>query len=215
MNIFYKCAIATVGLATVFYTQSSQAAVFSEVGDASNVFGTAQTVSGSAGQSLDAIEGNLSDLQDNDFFRFFYAGTGNLRIETGPYTNTPFPTNTFPGLELLSGTGLSLGGVAQSLNPAPFGNGTFINSAGSANTTGTSWIDYVNLPVGEYVLRVDGTGQSNLGQPRYVGNYSLRLRGGSQFIQAVPEPTFILSLLAVAAITSPTVNKNQRRQLLD
>ena len=126
MNIFYKFAFAAFGLATVFYTQSSQAAVFSEIGDAGDTFGTAQIVSGSARQSLDSIEGNLSSLQDNDFFRFFYGGTGNLTIETGPYTNTPFPTNTFPGFELLSATGISLGGAAESNNPAPFGNPTFI-----------------------------------------------------------------------------------------
>ncbi|MBD2519771.1 PEP-CTERM sorting domain-containing protein [Nostoc sp. FACHB-973] len=214
MNIFHKFAFAAFGLATVFYTQSSQAAVFSEVGDAGDTFGTSQIVSGSAGQSLDTIEGNLSSLQDNDFFRFFYDGTVNLTIQTGPYTNTPFPTNTFPGFELLSATGTSLGGAAQSNNPAPFGNQTFIVNGSADFITGTSNISYGGLPVGEYVLRVDGTGQRNFNQPRYLGNYSVRLQGGAQFIQAVPEPTSILSLLAVAAMGSITVIKNHRQKLV-
>lgn len=214
MNLFQKFAIAAFGLATVFYSQSSQAAVFSEVGDAGNIFGNAQIVSGSAGQSLDTIEGNLSSLQDNDFFRFLYGGTGNLTIATGPYTNTPVPTNTFPGFELLSGTGTSLGGAAQSNNPAPFGNQAFIVSGSIIYAPGTSIINYANLPVGEYVLRIDGSGQVNSGQPRYVGNYSVRLQGGAQFIQAVPEPTSILSLLAVAAMGSMTAIKNHRQKLV-
>jgi hypothetical protein len=213
MNIFHKFAIAAFGLATVFYTQPSQAAVFSEVGDAGDIFGNAQIVSGAAGQSLNTIEGNLSSLQDNDFFRFFYGGTGNLTIATGPYTNTPFPTNTFPGFELLSGTGTSLGGAAESNNPAPLGNQAFI-VGGNINYAGTSLINYANLSVGEYVLRIDGTGQANLNQPRYIGNYSVRLQGGAQFIQAVPEPTSILSLLAVAVMGSMTVIKNHRQKLV-
>lgn len=214
MKIFHKVAIASFGLATVFYTQSSQAAVFSEVSDAGDTFGTAQIISGLAGQSLDTIEGNLSSLQDQDFFRFFYSGTGNLNIETGPYANTPFPTNTFPGFELLSATGTSFGGAAQSNIPAPFGNQAFIVGGGVNYTNGFSNINYANLPVGEYTLRIDGTGQVNLDQPRYIGNYSVRLQGGAQFIQAVPEPTSTLSLLALVAMGSMTAIKNCRQKLI-
>lgn len=202
MKILDKFVIAAFGLATVFFSQSSQAAVFSEVGDAGDTFGTAQIAEGSAGQLLDTIEGNLSSLQDNDFFRFFYSGTGNLTIETGPYTNTPFPTNTFPGFELLSASGTSLGGAAQSNNPAPFGNQTFFLTGQISYDPGSSIIFFSSLPVGEYVLRIDGTGQVNLDQPRYVGNYSVRLQGGAQFIETVPEPTSILSLLTVATMGS-------------
>lgn len=214
MNYFQKLVSVTFGLATVLFIQPSQAAVYSEVGEAGDTFGTAQLALGTAGESLNAIEGNLFSLQDNDFFRFFYGGTGNLNIETGPYTNTPFPTNTFPGFELFSGNGVSLGGAGESLNPAPFGNQTFISSGGISYEPGISVIRYQNLLIGEYVLRVDGTGQVNSGKPRYVGNYSVSLQGGAQFIQ-VPEPTSILSLLAVSLIASMTVIKNNRKYFLN
>lgn len=213
IKILHKFVIGACGLAMLSYGQSAQAAVYSEAGDAGDTFATAQLTLGSVGQPLDFIEGNLLSLQDNDFFRFFYSGTGNLTIETGPYTNTPFPSNTFPGFELLSGIGASLGGAAQSLNPSPFGNQTFITGGSIFYSPGISTINYANLPVGEYVLRVDGTGQANLGKPRYVGNYSIRLQGGTRFIQSVPEPSFILSLLAISAIAAIAGIKNRHQQL--
>ncbi|MBR8832628.1 MAG: hypothetical protein DSM106950_00930 [Stigonema ocellatum SAG 48.90 = DSM 106950] len=215
MNHFHKLVSVTFALATVLFNQPSQAAVYSEVGEAGDTFDTAQLVLGTAGESLDAIAGNLLSSQDNDFFRFFYDGTGNLSIRTGPYTNTPFPTNTFPGFELFSDNGVSLGGAGESLNPSPFGNKDFV--AGNSSIvyqSGVSLVNYQNLPIGEYVLRVDGSGQFNSGKPRYVGNYSVSLQGAAQFIEQVPEPTSILSLLAVSAIASATVIKTNRKQFL-
>lgn len=197
------------GLCLVVGSTSSYAATFSEIGDAGDTFDTAQITSGPAGEALTTINGNLSFhieefiedfgetvvfLLDNDFFRFLYTGTGNLTIESGPYAVSDPLRDPFPAFELFNSSG----------NRAFF----FL---GVVCSCGSSQYDYQNLTAGEYVIRIDGRGQSESPQPIYIGDYSIRLIGDTQFLsQSVPEPasTISLSLLGVMMASATLLKRD-------
>lgn len=202
MNSYLKISIATTltGISFWFIKIPAQAATFFEIDDAGNTFNSAQPVSGLDNKFLERIEGNITSKQDNDYFRFYFSGIGILAIETGPYFNMPFPVNTFPAFQLFNSNCSLMGGYFM-------GNFTWGlgNIAGSkiSYTSGISQVNFNNLSAGEYVLKIDGTGQYNNRQPIHEGNYAVRL-SGAEFIpsqpQSVPEPSTPVGILIAGGI---------------
>ena len=202
MNNYLKISIATTltGISFWFIKIPAQAATFFELDDAGNTFNSAQAVSGLDNNFLERIEGNITSKQDNDYFRFYFSGIGILAIETGPYFNMPFPVNTFPAFQLFNSNCSLMGGYFM-------GNFTWGlgNIAGSqiSYTSGISQVNFNNLSAGEYVLKIDGTGQYNNRQPIHEGNYAVRL-SGAEFIpsqpQSIPEPSTPVGILIAGGL---------------
>jgi hypothetical protein len=178
----------------------AQAATFFEIDDAGNTFNSAQTVSGVGNNLLDRIEGSLTSTQDNDYFRFYFGGIGVLAIETGPYFNMPFPSNTFPAFQFFNSNYSLMGGYF--MGDLTWGQG---NIAGSriSYISGITQVNFNNLSAGEYVLKVDGTGQFNNHNPIHEGNYTVRLSGAEVIPsqpQSVPEPSTPVGILIASGI---------------
>lgn len=203
MNIYPKLVIATTitGISFLFINISVQAATFFEIDDAGNTFNSAQLVSGVGNNLFDRIEGSLTSTQDNDYFRFFLGEIGFLSIETGPYFNKPFPSNTFPAFQLFNSNYDLMGGYF--MGDFTWGVG---NIAGSriSYSSGIAQVKFNNLSAGEYVLKVDGTGQFNHQNPIHEGNYVVRL-SGAEFIpsqpQSVPESSTPIGILIAGGIS--------------
>lgn len=202
VNIYPKIAITTslIGMSLVAIKMPTQAATFFEIDDAGNTFNSAQTVSGLGNSLLDIIEGSLTSTQDKDYFRFSFGGIGILAIETGPYFNMPFPANTFPAFQLFNSNYSLMGGYFMGDFTWGIGN---ISGSRISYTSGIAKVNFNNLPAGEYVLKVDGTGQFNHRNPIHQGNYAVRL-SGAEFIpsqpQSVPEPSTSVGVLIAGGI---------------
>lgn len=202
VNIYPKLAITTTiaGMSLVAIKIPAQAVTFFEIDDAGNTFNSAQTVSGLDNNLLDIIEGNLKSAQDKDYFRFPFGGIGILAIETGPYFNRPFPSNTFPAFQLFNSNYSLMGGYFMGDFTWGVGN---ISGSGISYTSGIAKVKFNNLSAGEYVLKVDGTGQFNHRNPVHEGNYAVRL-SGAEFIhsqpQSVPEPSTPVGILMAGGI---------------
>lgn len=202
MNIYPKIAIITTltGMSLVAIKMPIQAATFFEIDDAGNTFNSAQTVSGLGNNLLDIIEGSLTSTQDKDYFRFYFGGIGILALETGPYFNMSFPANTFPAFQLFNSNSSLMGGYFMGDFTWGVGN---LSGSQISYTTGIAQVNFNNLPAGEYVLKVDGTGQFNHRNPIHQGNYAVRL-SGAEFIpsqhQSVPEPSTSVGLLIAGGI---------------
>ena len=202
VNIYPKLAITTTitGMTLVAIKIPAQAVTFFEIDDAGNTFKSAQVVRGVGNNLLDRIEASLTSTQDNDYFRFYFSGIGILAIETGPYFNRPFPSNTFPAFQLFNSNCSLMGGYL--MGDFTWGLG---NIAGSqiSYTSGISQVNFNNLSAGEYVLKIDGTGQYNNRQPIHEGKYAVRL-SGAEFIpsqpQSVPEPSTPVGILIAGGI---------------
>lgn len=202
MNIYLKLAIATTitEISLAYIKIPTQAATFFEIDDASNTFYSAQVVSGMGNNWLDKIEGNLISPQDNDYFRFYFGGVGVLAIETGPYFNQPFPSNTFPAFQLFNTNNSLIGGYFKGEFTLGIGN---IGGSRISYISGISQMNFNNLSAGEYVLKIDGTGQFNNRNPIYEGKYAVNL-SGAEFIpsqpQPIPEPSTPIGLLIAGGI---------------
>lgn len=202
VNIYPKLAITTTiaGMSLVAIKIPVQAVTFFEIDDAGNTFNSAQTVSGVGNNLLEIIEGSLTSTQDKDYFRFSFDGIGMLAIETGPYFNNPFPSNTFPAFQLFNNDSSLMGGYFMGDFTWGVGN---ISGSGISYTSGSAQVKFNNLSAGEYVLKVDGTGQFNHRNPIHEGNYAVRL-SGAEFIpsqpQSVPEPITPVSILIAGGI---------------
>ena len=206
MNIYHKIALITSGvlLSFVAIKVPTQAATFFEIGDAGDTLNNAQVASGLGGESLDRIEGRLESTNDQDYFRFFWGGVGMLQIETGPYFNTSFPANTFPAFQLFNPSNSLVGGYFIGAITLEVGD---IGGSGISLMFGSAQFNFHYLSAGEYVLKVDGTGQANEPKPIYEGDYAIRL-SGAEFIpsppipasQPVPEPGTLVSTLVAGGI---------------
>lgn len=202
MNIYTKLAINTtlIGMSLAVIKMPTQAATFFEIDDAGNTFNSAQTVSGLDNNLLDIIEGNLKSAQDKDYFRFSFGGIGILAIETGPYFNMPFPSNTFPAFQLFNSNYSLMGGYF--MGDFTWGGGN-ISGSRISYSSGIAQVKFNNLSAGEYVLKVDGTGQFNNHNPIHEGNYSVRLSGAEVIPsqpQSVPEPITSVGVLIAGGI---------------
>jgi len=222
MNIYHKLAITTSGTLLSFAAiiVPTQAATFFEVGDAGDTFNNAQVVSGLGGGSLNRIEGRLDSTKDQDYFRFLWGGLGMLQIETGPYFNTSFPSNTFPAFQLFTASNSLVGGYFMGAITLEVGD---IGGSSISWMSGSAQFNFHYLSPGEYVLKVDGTGQANEPKPMYEGNYAIRL-SGAEFIpsqsvpesQPVPEPGTLVSTLIAGGLGWFMKRKNasvKRRKL--
>ena len=211
MRIYEKLAIISTSAVLSFAAINApvQATTFFEVGDAGDTFNNAQVVSCLGGASIDGIEGRLDLRNDNDYFRFFFGGGGVLKIETGPYFNTGFPFNPFPAFQLFNTNNSLVGGYFD--GDFTFGVGD-ISGSFIAFYGGRSELNFRNLSAGEYVLKVDGTGQTNAPKPVYEGDYSIKL-SGAEFIrdqpcpepstlpqQSVPEPSTLVGMIVAGGI---------------
>jgi hypothetical protein len=199
VNIYETLAIATVGSVFSFaaMTVSARSATFFEVGDAGDTFDKAQIITGVSGEALTSIEGKLTSTQDKDYFRFFFGGVGLLTVETGPYFNTPFPSNTFPAYELFNASNSLVGGYFQGEFTVGLGN----MQGSSIVFDGNTQLIFSYLSAGEYVLKVDGTGQYNNQKPIYEGDYAIRLSGAEVIPdQSIPEPSTFVGTVIAAGI---------------
>lgn len=201
MKFAEKLTIAVAGIAIFTGTEisSAKAATFFESGDAGDTFDNAQAVSGSNEESLNKIEGTLESTKDKDFFRFFFDKIGNLTIQTGPYSNTPFPSNTFPAFQLFNANNNLVGGYFEGNFTFGIGN---LPSSSINFVDGVAELNFSDLLAGEYVLKVDGTGQVNDPKPIYEGNYTISL-SDAKFLpsQPVPEPSSLVGIVIASSIS--------------
>jgi hypothetical protein len=67
---------------------------------------------------------------------------------------------------------------------------------------GVAELNFSNLLAGEYVLKVDGTGQANNPKPIYEGNYTISL-SDAEFLpsQPVPEPSTLVGIVIASSIS--------------
>jgi len=202
MKFAEKLTITIAGIAILTSTEISsvRAATFFESGDAGDTFDNAQAVSGTNEESLDKIEGTLESTTDKDYFRFLFDKFGNLTIKTGPYFNTPFPSNTFPAFELFNANNTLVGGYFE--GDITFGIGGLPDIFEISFVEGVAELTFRNLLAGEYVLKVDGTGQANDPKPIYEGNYTISL-SEAEFLpsQPVPEPSSLVGIVIASSIS--------------
>lgn len=177
---------------------TAHSAVVTESGDAGDTLATAQRLTSDPQVAITAISGSLSSTSDVDYFRFSLAEVGSLRISFDSFAPAGgFPTFVgmaayFANGDLLMATSLDVGGL--------FGDTSYGTIGGISYQFGNANLEAYGLPVGEYVLRVDGSGQINFGRPRYEGGYTINVSGRAETLgAAVPEPS-TLALIGAAAL---------------
>ena len=198
------------------------AANFSETGDAGDLLGTAQIVSGAAGTPLNLISGTLTrtnGISDSDLFEIYISSPSTFSASNTAFIpgSNNFDSQIFlfnaSGLGLIGNDDNPINGAAQSNLAAGNLNGSaglyylLISGSGRYATSGNGLI-FPNFTDGTTdpttVVGPTGPGgaaalSAYTGSSNEGGNYAVALTGAQFVSNAVPEPSVFAFLAAGVA----------------
>ena len=202
----FELVAAISALLVVVFSDRTQAASFTEIGDAGETLGTAQVIQ-SGSQPLESISGTL--FRDADIFNIFLTGGQTFSATTiSPSTLVELPVDNLLGVptKVLEDPQLYLFDSSQSTLPS----GGFSPSDSGIYSLALSSFDYDPVSTGGIIFPSEpstevygptgpGGGLSLSGfegVSNSSGNYSIALSGA----ETVPEPSSTLGMLAFGAL---------------